>query len=119
MFHRTSTVALLVALGLTIAGGTVWANTIAESAKSQTLAFESTLTLLAGLEEEDVCVTIVNRSDKTGLIEVTLTDSGMGTSTSQIAKSKSSALCGVDTDSISLECLGPKKCAFTWNVSRF
>jgi hypothetical protein len=71
------------------------------------------------LEGTDVCTTIINRSAKTAVIELTVTDDVAGTTTSQIAKSKSSALCGIDTEAVSVECLGPKKCSFTWSIDRF
>lgn len=112
---------LLIVTGIALLAGSAWAdgNTLAASAKTQTLSFEGTRTLLSGLAGTDVCTTIINRSDKTGLIELTLTDDEAGTSTSQIAKAKSSALCGMDTEAVAVECLGPKKCAFTWSVDKF
>ena len=121
MSHRNLLKGMLIVLATSLLGGLVWAdgNTLAASAKTQTLSFENTRTLVAGLDGTDVCATIVNRSESTGLIEITLTDDVAATTTSQIKKSKSSALCGMDTDSVSVECLGPKKCAFTWSVDEF
>ena len=112
---------LLIVIGIALLAGSAWAdgNTLAASAKKQTLSFEGTRTLLSGLGGTDVCTTIINRSDKTGLIELTLNDDGAGVTTSQIARAKSSALCGMDTESVAVECLGPKKCAFTWSVDKF
>lgn len=86
---------------------------------TQTLSFEGTQTLLSGLAVTDVCATIINRSDRTGLIRLTLTDVLAGTTTSQIAKAKSSGLCGEDMESVSVTCLGPSKCAFTWSIDKF
>ena len=108
---------LLAMAGVAMAGG----NTIAASGKTQTLAFEDSRTLASGLSDgneagTDVCATIINQSDKNGRIELTLTDVSAGTTTSQIAKAKSSALCGQDTESVGVTCLGPNKCAFTWSV---
>ena len=104
----------------------VWAdgNTIAASGKTQTLGFQATRTLASGLsngsdEGTAVCATLINRSDTPGLIQLTLTDVFAGTATSQIAKRKSSALCGEDTESVSVTCLGPSKCAFGWSVDSF
>jgi len=121
MKNGTAYKGLLIVLGITLTGGIALAggNTIAASAKKQTLAFQATRTLLSGLEGEDVCTTIINRSDKTGLIQLTLTDDGAASSISVIPKSKSSALCVIDTEAIEVECLGPKKCAFTWSVDKF
>lgn len=107
--------AIALAAGFASADG----NTIAASAKTQTLAFTTTQTLISGLDATDVCTTIINRSDKTAVIELTVTDDVGGTTTSQIAKSKSSALCGIDTEAVSVECLGPKRCSFTWSIDRF
>jgi hypothetical protein len=74
---------------------------------------------LSGLEGESVCATIVNRSEKSALIQLTLTDDGMSNTNELIAKGVSAALCGVDTASVSVDCLGPKKCTFTWSVDTF
>lgn len=94
--------------------------TIAGSEKTQTLAVEGTRTLLSGLEGEPVCATIINRSEKTASIQLTLTDdAGPSDTTKLIAKGESAALCGVDTASVAVECLGPSKCAFTWSVDRY
>ena len=121
MGHRAAYKGLLIVLGITLMSGVVWAdgNTIAGSGRTQNLGFEDTRTLVSGLAGENVCATIINRSDKTGLIEITLTDDLAGTTTSQIAKSKSSALCGMDTESVAVECLGPQRCAFTWSIDKF
>ncbi len=121
MNNRTKRAGLLVAFALVLASGTTWADgrTVAASGKTQTLAFEGVVTLISGLEGTDVCATIINRSEKIGLIEITVTDDAAGTTTAQIERSKSAALCGLDTEAVSLECLGPKKCAFTWSVDRF
>ena len=87
--------------------------------KSQKLKFQATRVLVDGLSGTDVCATIVNRSESSGLIEITLTDDSLGTTTSRIAKGKSSALCGMKTDKVSVECLGLAKCTYTWSVDRF
>lgn len=113
------TLGLLTGLCLAAGGVAADGNTIAGSAKAQTLASPFTRVLLAGLGGRDVCATIVNRSEKNATVEITLTDDGAGTSTAQVPKSKSLALCGIDTDEVSVACLGPNKCAFTWDVSRF
>ena len=116
---------LLVALSfgasiLLMAGGvSADGNTIAGSAKSQTLGSTATRVLMANLDGESACATIVNRSEKTAVIELTVADDAAGTATAQIAKSKSLALCDQNLDEVSVECLGPNKCAFTWDVSKF
>lgn len=115
-----ATGALLTMTGIALAGG----NTIAASAKTSTLSASDSRTLTSGLSDgvdtgTDVCATIINRSDKTGLIRLTLTDVLAGTTTSQIAKAKSSGLCGEDMESVSVTCLGPSKCAFTWSIDKF
>jgi hypothetical protein len=112
--------ALLTMTGVAVAGG----NTIAASAKTSTLSASASRTLASGLSDgvdkgTDVCATIINRSDKTGLIGLTLTDVLAGTTTSQIAKAKSSGLCGEDMESVAVTCLGPSKCAFTWSIDKF
>ena len=121
MKNRATYKGLLIVLAITLMGGVVWADgrTIAGSEKSQSVSFESSRTLLSGLEGEPVCATIVNRSDKNALIQLTLTDDGMSNTNELIAKGKSAALCGVDTASVSVDCLGPKKCTFTWSVDKF
>ncbi|MCP5043066.1 MAG: hypothetical protein GY944_18735 [bacterium] len=121
MKNRASYIGLMVGLGAMLAGGTVAAdgNQIAASQKSQTLASPDSLTLLSGLSGEKVCTTIVNVSEKTAVIQLTLTDDSMGSVTSTIAKGKSSALCEMDAEMVEVECLGPRKCAFTWSVDRF
>jgi hypothetical protein len=118
---RNSYKGLLIVVGITLMSGSVMAdgNTIAASSKKQALSFESSGTLLSGLNGEDVCATIVNRSNKTGLIELMLTDDGAGVTSSQIGKNESSALCGMDTDSVTVTCLGPGRCVFTWSVDKF
>jgi hypothetical protein len=121
MMNRNSYTGLFIALAIMLTGGMAWANgnTIAGSPKTQTLHFETVVTLLSGLEGQDVCTTIVNRSEKTGLIQLTVTDGDAGTKISEIPRSKSSALCGLDTDTVAIECLGPRTCAFTWSVDKF
>ena len=111
---------LLIATGIAVAGG----NTIAGSERSQTLAFEGVRTLASGLSDldengTDVCTTIVNRSENEAVIRLTLTDVFDATVTMDINKSKSSALCEDETEAVSVECMGPKKCAFTWSIDRF
>lgn len=127
MFKRTRTKTLLIAValvavsGIAIAGG----NTIASSAKSQTLVVGDTRTIASGLSDpgnesgERICATIVNRSENTAVIQLTLTDVFGGTDTMDISKAKSSALCRDDSEAVSVMCLGPKKCAFTWSVDKF
>jgi hypothetical protein len=112
--------ALLMMSGVAMAGG----NTIAASEKSSTLAFGDTRTLASGLsipmdKGVDACATIVNRSEKTAVILLTLTDFEATTSSASIAKGTSRGLCLKDMESVVVECLGPKKCAFTWSVDRF
>ena len=121
MKKRATYKGLLIVLGITLTGGIALAdgNTIAASAKKQTLAFQASRTLLSGLNGEDVCTTIINRSDKTGLIQLTLTDDNAAASISVIPKRKSQALCVINTESVEVECLGPKKCAFIWSVDKF
>ena len=111
----------MIVLGIALVSGIASAdgNTIAASAKKQTLAFQATRTLLSGLNGEDVCATIVNRSDKTGVILLNMTDDGASTTSAVIAKAKSAALCVINTETVEVECIGPKKCAFTWSVDRF
>jgi hypothetical protein len=113
-------VASLVVAGIGAAGG----NTIAMSGKTSTLSASTTRVLATGLgvlgdSGTDVCATIVNRSEKTAVIELTLTDVFAATSTSQISKAKSSALCLEENNSVSVTCLGPGKCAFTWSIDKF
>ncbi|MBW2291929.1 MAG: hypothetical protein JRG94_06415 [Deltaproteobacteria bacterium] len=122
MSNRATYKGLMIVLVMTLMGGVVWADgrSIAGSEKTQTLAFEGTRTLLSGLEGEQVCATIINRSEKTASIQLTLIDDGIGGSTMKsFAKGESAALCGRDTESVSVECLGPKTCAFTWSVDTF
>jgi hypothetical protein len=113
--------ALLMMSGVAMAGG----NTIAASEKSSTLAFQDARTLASGLSIPldkglvDACATIVNRSEKTAVILLTLEDFEATTSSTSIAKGTSRGLCLKDTESVVVECLGPKKCAFTWSVDRF
>ena len=112
--------ALLAISGPALADG----NTIAASGKSSTLGVGMTRTLASGLGVPgdfgtDVCTTIVNRSDKTGLIQLTLTDDNAASASTTIPKAKSLGLCRQDTLMVEIECLGPKKCAFTWSVDQF
>lgn len=112
--------ALLMMSGVAMAGG----NTIAASEKSSTLAFQDARTLASGLsipmdKGVDACATIVNRSEKTAVILLTLTDFEAVASNASIAKGTSRGLCLKDMESVVVECLGPKKCAFTWSIDRF
>ena len=111
---------LLTVAGVALAGG----NTIASSAQSQTLKVNNSITLASGLSDldangTDVCATIVNQSASNTVIVLTVTDVVAVTTTMQIAKAKSSALCGEDTEAVSVMCLGPTKCAFTWSIDKF
>jgi hypothetical protein len=115
-------VAMVVVAGVAVAGG----NTIAASAKTQTLSAAATRTLASGLSDgvdvgTDVCATIINRSrsDMSGLIELALTDVDNVTTTSPIGKYSSSGLCGKEIESVSVTCLGSKKCAFRWSIDKF
>ncbi|MBW2294834.1 MAG: hypothetical protein JRG89_23160 [Deltaproteobacteria bacterium] len=112
--------ALMGMSGVAMAGG----NTIAASAKKSTVVFGASRILASGLAEigdkgPDVCATIVNSSDKTALILLTLTDAFAATSNTTIAKGTSLGLCLEDAESVEVECLGPKKCSFTWSIDRF
>jgi hypothetical protein len=114
------TAALMAMSGTALANG----NTIAASGKSATLGVGMTRTLASGLGVAndfgtDVCTTIINRSDKTGLILLTLTDEVAASNSTTIPKAKSLGLCRKDTLMVEVECLGPKKCAFTWSVDKF
>ncbi|MBW2724574.1 MAG: hypothetical protein JRE71_09320, partial [Deltaproteobacteria bacterium] len=75
---RASYKGLMIVLGMALMGGFASADgrTIAGAEKTQTLAFEGTRTLLSGLNGERVCATIVNRSEKTALIQLGLIDDG-------------------------------------------
>lgn len=126
MFHQSMIKHLLVtAVSIVIAGAAAaGGNTIAMSAKTSTLLALDVRVLASGLgivddAGTDVCTTIVNRSEKTAVIELTLTDVFAVSTTSEIPKSKSSALCLEDNNSVSVTCLGPKKCAFTWSIDKF
>ena len=75
--------------GVAMAGG----NTIAASEKSSTLASGDTRTLASGLsipmdKGVDACATIVNRSEKTAVILLTLTDFEATTSSASITKGR-------------------------------
>jgi hypothetical protein len=121
MMNRSLYTGLFIALAIMLTGGMAWAggNTIAGSLKTQTLGFETRVKLLSGLDGQDVCTTIINRSERTGLILLTVTDDEDVIKSLEIAKSKSSALCGLNTEAVAIECLGPRTCAFTWEVDKF
>ena len=110
-----------VVIAITLVSGVAWAtgNTIAASAKTQKVSFGSTDMLASGLDATDVCVTITNRSEKAGLIQVTLTDEEQSTSMMQVPKEKALALCGDNTETVEVECLGPKSCYYRWSVDKF
>lgn len=115
-----ATIASTAIASAAIAGG----NTIAYSAKTSSVAALGVRTLASGLSNldddgADVCATIVNRSAKNAVIQLTLTDFEATTSSSQIAKSKSSALCLEKAESVAVTCLGPSKCSFTWSIDLF
>ncbi|MBW2291928.1 MAG: hypothetical protein JRG94_06410 [Deltaproteobacteria bacterium] len=113
--------ALMGMSGVAMAGG----NTIAASAKKSTVVPGESRTLASGLGEADdkgpdLCATILNSSDKTADILLTLTDVFVAStpSTATIAKGTSLGLCLKDVESVEVECLGPKKCAFTWSIDK-
>jgi hypothetical protein len=83
-------------------------NTIAGPG-SATIATGDTLTIINGLDNEDLCVTVANTGKEP--VRLDLIDSGATSVT--VAAGATTTLCG-QTDSVDLVCTGVKSCTVTY-----
>ena len=87
-------------------------NTIAGPG-STAIAVGDTVTVLSGLNNEDICVTVAN----TGKDPVRLDLIDAGATSVDVATGATVTLCG-QTDSVDLVCTGTKACSVGWRADK-
>ena len=80
---------------------------------STAIAVGQTVTVLSGLNNEDICVTVSN----TGKDPVRLDLIDAGATSVDVAVGATVTLCG-QTDSVDLVCTGTKSCTVAWRADK-
>ena len=108
-------IAVLVT-GTALAALATGGNTIAGPGKNS-VGVQNPFMLVDGLDDEDVCVTVQNVSDKVGLLNILIITEA-GQETRDFSKGKTASLCATNGRSVEATCMGPKSCSFFWRVDK-